>query len=157
MARINYRAQDFIDAIPNSAGIISTIAARVGCDWHTAKRYITEYPTVMAAYTDECEKVVDVAETAVIKAMTEGDVHTAKWYLTMKGRARGYAKTQRTEVTGADGEAVKVEDSTSVERRIDEALALLDLARARAALVPSGGDSGGRRPGGQQYPGGVDE
>jgi len=105
----SYRAQDFIDAIPNSGGIISTIASRVGCNWHTAKKYIVEYPTVAAAYEDECEKVTDVAEATVITAMKDGDVQTAKWYLTMKGRGRGYALTQRQEISGADGGALRIE------------------------------------------------
>jgi hypothetical protein len=33
-----YNAQQFIKAIKNSGGIITTIAARVGCDWDTAKK-----------------------------------------------------------------------------------------------------------------------
>ena len=107
MARANYKAQDFINAIPGSGGIISTIAARVGCDWSTAKKYITDYPTVAQVHQDECEKVTDLAETEIIKAIRNGDTHTAKWYLTMKGRERGYAKTERQEVTGPDGDPVQ--------------------------------------------------
>ena len=99
-----YKAQDFIDAIPGTGGIISTIAKRVGCAWNTAKRYITEYATVAKIYSDECEAITDLAELTIIKAIKDGDTHTAKWYLTMKGRERGYAQTQRQELTGKDGE-----------------------------------------------------
>ena len=100
-----YTAQQFIGAIPGTAGIITTIARRVGCDWHTAKKYIERYPTVKAVYDDECEKVLDAAESAVIQAITPGgdaepDIPTAKWYLTMKGRDRGYAATERHEHSG---------------------------------------------------------
>ena len=98
-----YKAQDFIDAIPGTGGIISTIAKRVGCSWHTAKKYIREYPTIAKVYGDECEAITDLAELTIIKAIKDGDTHTAKWYLTMKGRERGYAQTQRQELTGADG------------------------------------------------------
>ena len=58
----NYTAAQFIKAIEDSGGIISTIARRVGCDWHTAKRYIEEYATVQQAYQDERNKVIDIAE-----------------------------------------------------------------------------------------------
>ena len=78
----NYTAQQFIKAIPGTGGIISTIATRVGCAWHTAKKYVTEYATVKQAYDDECEKMMDLAESTVIKAIRDGDVGTAKWYLT---------------------------------------------------------------------------
>jgi len=103
----SYRARDFIAAIPGSAGIISTIAQHVGCAWHTAKKWTDDSPTVRAAYLDECEKVTDMAEGVVLRSIKKGDVHTAKWYLTMKGRERGYAKTERREVGGLDGEVLK--------------------------------------------------
>lgn len=101
-----YRAQEFIDAIPGSGGIISTIAGRVGCAWHTARKYITEYATVAAAYADECEKVTDIAESTVIKAIRDGDVSAAKWYLTMKGKDRGYMPKSELDVT-TGGQPVK--------------------------------------------------
>ena len=96
-----YKAQEFIDAIEGSAGIITTIATRVNCAWHTAKKYITNYPTIARAYDDECERVKDLAESVVIKAMNAEDVQTAKWYLTLKAKDRGYV--QRQEVSGPEG------------------------------------------------------
>ena len=61
-----YKAADFIEAIPGTGGIITKIAAKVGCSWGTAKKYIDEYATVQVAYQDECEKVLDAAESVVI-------------------------------------------------------------------------------------------
>ncbi len=89
-----------MEAIPKSGGIISTIAGKVGCSWHTAKKYIDSHPTVKAAYDAECEAVLDMAESQIITAMQEQDIQTAKWYLTMKGRHRGYATTERHEQSG---------------------------------------------------------
>ena len=43
--------------------------------------------------------VLDLAETKVISAINEGDIQTAKWYLTMKGQGRGYTRTERCDVT----------------------------------------------------------
>ena len=104
MSAKQYKAQQFIDAIEGSAGIVSTIAKRVGCDWHTARKYIDEYATIKQAYDDECERTLDAAESVILgDIVKEKDVQTAKWYLSMKGRSRGYAKTERTEVTGRDG------------------------------------------------------
>ena len=93
-----YKAQEFIDAIPGTGGIITKIAANIGCSWHTAKKYIDEYATVRQAYDDECERVLDLAESVVIGKLTEKDEQTAKWYLSLKGRHRGYARTERQEV-----------------------------------------------------------
>ena len=135
-----YKAQDFIDAIPGTGGIISTIAKRVGCSWHTAKKYIREYPTIAKVYGDECEAITDLAELTIIKAIKDGDTHTAKWYLTMKGRERGYAATQRQEVrTELSGE-IKTENVNSDQHN----RAILTLAETLRAILPgqsAGGDS----------------
>lgn len=118
-----YTAQQFIDAIPKSAGIISTIAARVGCSWATARKYINEYSTVKAAYDAEAQKPLDMAESVIYgninaayaklkaneKAGIRGetvDSADAKWLLSRKGKDRGYV--ERQEVTGKDGGPVIV-------------------------------------------------
>uniref|UniRef100_A0A6M3KWU9 Terminase n=1 Tax=viral metagenome TaxID=1070528 RepID=A0A6M3KWU9_9ZZZZ len=126
-----YRASDFIDAIPGSGGIISVIAKRVGCAWHTAKKYIDSYATVRAAYDDECQGILDLAESTVIRSIKEGGAADARWYLTMKGRGRGYAPTQRQELD------VTVKDLDSAIERELERLA----ARGEGATIdPPEGD-----------------
>ena len=101
-----YKAQEFIDAIPGTGGIISLIARRVGCAWHTAKKYIDLYPTVRAAYDDECESILDLAEGKLIEAVKGGDMSAIKYILSTKGKKRGFV--ERQEVTGADGAPVVV-------------------------------------------------
>jgi len=96
----SYTAQQFIDAIPGSAGIISRIAKKVGCDWHTAKKYIGKYPTVRQAYEDEREQVLDIAESVVIDALKDKDLITAKWILGMKGADRGYMQREARQIEG---------------------------------------------------------
>lgn len=103
--RDQFKAQDFINAMPGSGGIIATIAKRVGCDWHTAKKYISEYRTVADAYADECETVNDLAVSKIIEAINEGDIATAKWWI---ARKRKDEFSERAEVTGAGGGPVIV-------------------------------------------------
>ena len=82
----HYSAKKFIQAIPGSGGVISTIAKRVGCDWHTAKKYVTEYATVKNAYDNECETVDDKAESNIIESINDGNIGDSKWWLTRKRR-----------------------------------------------------------------------
>lgn len=84
MGKELYTAKQFIDAIPGTGGIVSTIADRVGCTWNTAKKYLDTYATVQQAYQDECERISDLATSTVLKAIRDGDVPTAKWWLTKK-------------------------------------------------------------------------
>ena len=79
-----YRASDFIKAIPGSGGIITTIAKRVGCNWHTAKKYIEDYPTVQQAYEDECEEVNDLVVSVILKSIKDGNTQDAKWWASRK-------------------------------------------------------------------------
>lgn len=94
------KAQTVLEAIPDSAGIISTIAARMRVDWHTAKKAIEENEEAKLAYEAEVEKRLDHAESVIlinirksIKQQEKGyfaDSSDAKWYLSKMGKKRGY-------------------------------------------------------------------
>lgn len=107
-----YNVKDFLECIPGTGGIISAIARKAGCDWRTAEKYIREHPTVRAAYDAECEAMLDLAESAVLRniklaAQGEGDTADAKWYLTKRGKRRGYGDA--VEVSGPEGGPVQTE------------------------------------------------
>jgi len=99
----SYTAQDFIAAIPGTGGIISAIARKVGCEWETARAWIDKYPTVKRAYDAECEAMLDLAESTLLKNVKDGDTADAKWYLTKKGKRRGYGESVDINAT-IDGE-----------------------------------------------------
>lgn len=93
-----YTAAQFITAISGSGGIVTTIAARVGCTWNTAKKYIDTDPTVAQAYADEREKVLDRCESVLITSINDGNTQDAKWLLTKMGKHRGFGDA--VDVTG---------------------------------------------------------
>lgn len=96
-----YTAKQFIDAIPGTGGIISAIAKRVGCTWRTARTYIDTRPSVAEAYQDECEAVLDLAEAKTIEAIKAGDTGMIRYYLSTKGKKRGYVERVEQENSGA--------------------------------------------------------
>ena len=104
--RGQYKAAQFIAAIKGSGGIMSTIAERVGCDWSTAKKYCLEYPTIKAAYDDECERVADMAEGILMKSIREGNTQDAKWYLS---RIRRGKYTERQEIAHEGGMTINMD------------------------------------------------
>jgi len=124
MARTNgYTAEQFIKAIPDSGGIISTIAKRVGCDWQTADKYIRGFKTVQTAYRQEKEAIIDMAEGTVLSNIklaqqaqeaegTQQDISDAKWYLSKMAKSRGYGD--------------KVEIDIKVEKELDIILDALE-------------------------------
>ena len=125
MGKELYTAKQFIDAIPGSGGIISTIADRVGCKWHTARKYIEKYLMVKEAYNEEIERVIDLAEGVLIqniqiaakqaKAGHAVDTADVKWFLSRKAKSRGYV--ERQEVTGANGKPVETKITEIVIRK----------------------------------------
>lgn len=130
-----YKAQEFITVIPGTGGVIDTIAKRVGCDWHTAKKYIEDHPTVKQAYENEKSRVDDAARSVVISnIVTDKNVDTAKWWLRVK-LPDEFAPTQKvdakTEVTGAGGAPLIDND------RYDRAIS--GLADAIREIVPGKG------------------
>lgn len=79
-----FTTKQFIDAIPGTGGVIEEIRKRVGCDWHTAKRYIEEHPTVKQAYENENNRITDISKNNIIKAIEHGDLAMSKWWLQVK-------------------------------------------------------------------------
>lgn len=112
-----FTAEQVIEAIKGTGGIQTKIAEKLGCHRHTVRKYIEDYVTVRLAYEDECEQPLDISESIVlgnINILAELQKRTgeivdssdAKWYLTKKGKGRGY--TERQEITGADGGSLDI-------------------------------------------------
>jgi len=103
----HYTAQRFIAAIPGTGGIVSALADRVGCDWHTAKKYICEYSTVGQAWEAERNKVTDKARHNIVKGIQSGDRQLSKWWL--QSMDDDFIPKQKTEITGKSGGPLTVE------------------------------------------------
>ena len=88
-------------AIPGSGGIISTIAKKLGVEWHTAKTAIDNSAVLTQLYNAERESILDMAEGVLFTNVKAGDSQDAKWVLSRLGKNRGYA--ERQEITGAEG------------------------------------------------------
>lgn len=97
-----------LEAIENSQGIITTIQAHLkqilgrNISWHAVDNAIKNSPEATKAVEDEKQKVLDICENKVIKEIVNGDVHTAKWYLKMKGRDRGYEMSTKLDLGSGD-------------------------------------------------------
>ena len=59
----------------------SALADKVGCTWHTARKYIDEYVTVAEAWDAERNKITDKARHNIVKAIHGGDLQMSKWWL----------------------------------------------------------------------------
>ena len=64
-----------------TGGVVSAIAEKVGCDWHTAKKWIEDHPTIKRAWEAEKHRITDRARHNVLVAIQDGDLQTSKWWL----------------------------------------------------------------------------
>ena len=101
-----YTAAQFIEAMEGTGGIISTIAARCGCAWNTARDAIDRWPTVKRAWENERAKVTDLAQRNVIKAIKDEDLPTSKWWLQLMDPE--FTPKEKREISGRIGADVTV-------------------------------------------------
>jgi predicted transcriptional regulator len=109
-----FTTTQFIEAIPGTGGIVSAIASKVNCDWHTARKYIDEHPTVKQAYDDERSKITDKARHNIVKSIHDGDLMMSKWWLQVMDEE--FLPKQRQELTGAGGGAIEMTWKQFVEQ-----------------------------------------
>jgi len=96
-----FTAKQFIAAIPGSGGIISQIAKAVGCDWHTARRYIDAHPTVHLAWEAERNEITDKARHNILMAIDKKDLQISKWWLQVMDDE--FVPKSRQELSGKGG------------------------------------------------------
>jgi hypothetical protein len=124
-------------AIRGTYGNVSEVAKVLdGCTWETAKRYIMRWEETRVALAAETERALDFSESMMRKAIEDGDGKMIRFHLSTKGKNRGYST--RTEVTGANGEAVGVKHGFS-----DDSVANILGILADAGALEPGAEEGG--------------
>src|SRR5581483_10055135 len=84
-----------IDAIMQVHGMISTAAQALGVDRRTVYRWVEKHDSIKAALEDCREQTTDIAESALRRAIENGEAWAVCFYLKTQGRSRGYV--ERTE------------------------------------------------------------
>jgi len=99
-------------ALRKSAGVMRGAARILKCDAKTVRNYVEQHETLKNLAHEIVDETIDSAESQLIKAIGEGNLTAIIFYLKTKGKDRGYS--ERREVTGADGDAVRVEHTALI-------------------------------------------
>jgi len=93
----------FNKAIDGSAGIITTIAKRMQVSRYRLSVWLNSDKCpqeVKNSLKQEKEKLLDLAESKLIKKINEEDYASLKWFLATQGKSRGYSEKQIIEHEG---------------------------------------------------------
>lgn len=105
-----YTAQQVADALTASHGFVTAASKALGMSDQSVRNYIKKYDVVRQACDDARERMIDYAEGALYKKIQEGDTASIIFFLKTQGRKRGngYSEKSEMELTGKDGEALRV-------------------------------------------------
>lgn len=103
MAYKKEKRDEFLAAFKKRCGMATYACKDVNIDFTTYQQWRKKYP----AFNEECERIMnedvaDFVESALMKRIQAGDTTAIIFFCKTKMKNRGY--TERTEVTGKDGE-----------------------------------------------------
>lgn len=115
------------DALREAHGLQTVAARRLDISHASVRRAISRSPMVMEAWRESREKLLDLAEGQLYKAIAAGEAWAIRYVLSTIGRHRGY--TERLEL---------VVDRTRVERLAAEEGCTVDELVALAERIANG-------------------
>ena len=104
------------EALRQGAGVYTVAALRLKCAPNTVKNYVERSAKLKAVCEEIVEMNLDVAESKLLAALSEGNLQAVMFFLRTKGRARGYGdklevsakvKTATLDLRGATLEEVR--------------------------------------------------
>ena len=101
-----YTAQQVADALTQAKGFVSVAARNLGCTDQTVRNYIERYAACKQAVTDAREAMIDYAEGKLYQNIQNNDTVSILFFLKSQAKQRGYV--ERTEVTGANGNDMRI-------------------------------------------------
>jgi len=94
--------QAMINALLKTGGMKSRAAKILGCDVGTITNRQKESPAIEAALTEAESRRLDEAETMLDKNIKKGNERAIEFFLSKKGRLRGYGTDSKDEDDGFD-------------------------------------------------------
>lgn len=101
----SFSVDEVAAAIEASRGNIAGAARALKCRPNTVRDYCRRHPEIQSARAEGEELRLDIAESALDKAVEAGEAWAVCFFLKTRGKARGY--TERHEVTGSDDGPVR--------------------------------------------------
>lgn len=125
-AGIKLKIKDIESALRKTHGNFQLSANMLKCSREAIRKRVQASEALMAIAKEEREGVVDVAESALQRAVLDGEAWAVQFTLRNLGRDRGYFEKQQQEITGKDGGPVEIIRSMTDEEIERKARQILD-------------------------------
>jgi len=100
MAKLKLTKQKIIEAIPKTHGVKKYLAERLGVSRMTIHRYFEKYSDLEQETQEYLDSVSDVAEHHLIEAVRVGSSWAVRYWLSTRGKHRGYTTKQEATFNG---------------------------------------------------------
>lgn len=107
-----------LEALYKTKGIVSSAAEIINLTRDSHYKWLKDSKEYAEAYAAVKESVLDWAESKLHDIMQEGNTAAILFYLKTQGKQRGYV--ERTEVTGANGDAIQFVSNESLKDKVNE-------------------------------------
>lgn len=87
-----FTSAEIVNVLWQCQGFLSATAKELKTTRKTLHEYINTFPEIQEALTDIRENRLDVAETALMQAIRNGNVTAIIFFLKTQGRDRGYSQ-----------------------------------------------------------------
>jgi hypothetical protein len=114
-------------ALMETFGNVALSARRLGVSREYLSRTITKTPALKVILNSAREERVDHAESALSRAVINGEAWAVCFTLKTLGKSRGYVERVQQEISGRDGQAIEIKPTV-----FDHSAAVASLA-ARSA------------------------
>ena len=116
-------ATEFIDALPGTGGVKSTLAKKLGVSRNSIDAYLRRYPSAKKAWEDERLRIRDLADGKLIEKIDGGHWPAIQFALTHvqdSGRIEPPVQKSEMGVTTRDAPKSRIQRITEAENRFDK-------------------------------------
>ena len=86
---LKFKKSEIQKAIKGSGGYMSRVALKLGCDWSSAKKYISIFG-LEEMLKEEDERINDLAEMKLLELINQGNLGAIIFRLKTRAKDRGY-------------------------------------------------------------------
>lgn len=108
--------KEILEALPGTGGIQLAVARKLGCARETVNRAISKSDRLKAAFAQEKESLVDLAESQLLKKIQNGDNTMIIFFLKTQGKARGYIERVEHDLIDVTKEDLKKMDKDARDK-----------------------------------------